>query len=223
MFALYLIREYILLRTGDYETTTGKRRPKRTPSHTRPLLLSMCGCECCLIYSSLVGPILLLVAADPRAQKQFLTRLATSPDGNENKQRAPTAPKAQDGSRCIQHAYGGFYFVCVMTLYSESCLLNGTILGCNFCFAPSLWKKQHGTGRGGTTSYTQACTAERFCACRGHKQSRNRHTKYTVRRELQHALGSFRRENTWGASAGESARALQIEMSIRGHTARPHP
>ena len=66
--------------------------------------------------------------------------------------------------------YGCFYFVCVRELYSELFLLNGTIWGVTF-----------GTGRGGTNSYTQNCTVQRFCACRGHKQIRNHNINYRTK------------------------------------------
>ena len=49
---------------------------------------------------------------------------------------------SNDGRR--GDTYGGFYFVRVIKPYSESLLLNGTILGV-ICFAPLTFEK-HGTG-----------------------------------------------------------------------------
>ena len=50
-----------------------------------------------------------------------------------------------------------------MRLYSEYVFAKRYSFGCNFCFAPL------------TSRYTQNYTVSRFCACRGHKQSRHHH------------------------------------------------
>ena len=71
--------------------------------------------------------------------------------------RASRKTQRRAGSRVGDRYFSqwGFYFVCGRHLYMVSrCLLNGTIVG--------------------VTSVTRkGFTVWRFCACRGHKQSRN--------------------------------------------------
>ena len=74
--------------------------------------------------------------------------------------------------------YMGFYFVCVMKLYSECVLLNGVSLGVTFVSPPHLAEQ----GGEEQTIYTQTCTVQRFCACRGRGQSRSRHMSVCKKR-----------------------------------------
>ena len=99
--------------------------------------------------------------------------------------------------------WGALFCLCnELILCSELFLLNGTVLGAT-CVSPL------------TTSSTQSCTVKRFCACRGHRQSRNRHYGHVAPPAREVVLHAWPRRAHRGHGVGDRDGPDELPLAER--------